>query len=60
MDRILTLVLSLLKARVLSLDQILYWDDSLSTVYLFRSHIFWYAVDCCVVRILGAVDIKFS
>ena len=39
MDRILTLVLSLLKARVLSLDQILDWDDSVSTVYLFRSHI---------------------
>ena len=56
MDRVLTLILSLLKARVLSLDQILDWDDSVSTVYLFRSHI----LDCCVVRILGGVDIMFS
>ena len=58
MDRVLTLVLSLLKARVLSLDQILDWDDSVSAIYL--GHIFWHTVGCCVVRVLGAFDIKFS
>ena len=28
--------------------------------FIYLGHIFWHAVDCCVVRIQEAVDIKFS
>ena len=58
MDRVLTLASSFLKARILSLDQILDWDDSVSAIYL--GDIFCHTVGCCVVRVLGAFDINFS